>query len=429
MSSPAGSRRIALVDANSFYASAEKSLDPALADRPVVVLSNGEGAIVAASSEAKALGFETGTAWFKVAGLAARHGVVAKSSAYENYGVISNRMHAIIGQAAAAVEPYSVDEAWAFLGPRSDAVGIGRQLRAALLQNLGIPVSIGIAPTKTLAKLVNKHVAKRVPAHGGVVSLDDAPAGWLDAHLAAHPVTDLWGVAGRTGKKLAALGIHSMRDLRDADTKMIRKRFSIVLERTVLELRGIPCIPPDPLHHTKQQLMFSRTFSEPVTTADRMTQVMSIYAQQASGRLRRQGSVAKTMTVFASTSPFGQQHHSPVATVTFPEPTDNPLLIAKAAIAVLPPRMIPGYRYVRAGVMLTGLQPVAVQPMLDLFEPSPKARELGATLDRITRKAGPGSIGIGLAGLRTAPDWAMKRENLSPRAFTHWDELLTVAAK
>lgn len=419
-------RRIALVDANSFYVSCERAFDPRLEGRPVVVLSNNDGCVVARSNEAKALGIEMGTPWFKLSAQAARWGLVHRSSNYELYGDISSRLMELLGRFAAWQEVYSIDES--FLGV-SGGAELGEQIRAAVGRHLGIPVSVGIATSKTLAKLANKH-AKIAPEFRGVLDLDDLPPAWLEEYLAAHGVQDLWGVAGRLTKRLAGLGIHTMRDLRDADAREIRKRFSVVLERTVYELRGIPCIPLEAPRATREQLIFSRSFSDPITTPERMRQVMSVYAQQAAIRLRRQGSLAKTLTVFASTSSFsqGEQHH-PVLALNLEHPTDDPLVLAKAAIAALPPRLVPGLRYVRAGVMLTNLSPRAAHPYLDLFEPPEWGRDLGATLDKITKKAGVGSIGIGLAGLKSNPDWAMKRGALSPRYTTEWAELASVRAR
>lgn len=417
--------RLALVDANSFYVSCDRAFDPTLEGRPTVVLSNNDGCVVTASSEAKALGIELGTPWFQLAARAKGLGLEHRSSNYELYGDLSARMHSIAGRHSAWQEIYSVDESFIGIPPRADAADIGRAVRSEIRQNLGIPATVGIATTKTLAKLVNKY-AKKVPGFDGVADLDDAPDGWLDAYMAAHPTTDIWGVAGRTAKKLTALGIHTIRDLRDADPGVIRKKFSIALERTVWELRGVPSIPLEEERQTKEQLMFSRSFSEPVTTADGMRQVLSMYAQQASTRLRAQQSVARVLTAFCSTSMFTEHRHSPSVAARLPYATDDPIILGKAAIDALVPSMLDGFKYARAGVMLTALEQRGAAPMLDVFEPPD--RQVGMVLDNVARKTGA-PIGVGLAGFRHAPAWSMKRASLSPRYTTHWDELAIVHAR
>lgn len=237
-------------------------------------------------------------------------------------------------------------------------------------------------------------------------------------------VTDLWGIASRTGKKLAAMNIHTAKDLRDAEAKWIRKRFSVVMERTVHELRGIPCLPVEdepPAH--QDQLIFSRSFSQPVTTPEQMRQVLSIYAQRASTRLRDRGLVVPMVSAWAATSRFKEgEHHSPYVSVALPVEGDDPVSISRAAQALVP-RIRSGFSYVRAGVVLTGLRPNGSAAPLDLFAADFEGRRIGETLDAITRKHGPRAVGLGFGGLRNAPSWTMKRAMLSPRATTHWDEL------
>lgn len=416
--------RIALVDANSFYVSCERAFDPRLEGRPVVVLSNNDGCVVARSSEAKALGIEMGTPWFKLARRADRMGLVHRSSNYELYGDLSARMMELMGRFCAWQEVYSIDESFLWITEGRD---LGLRIREAIGRHLGLPVSVGIGHSKTLAKLASK-VAKAHHSLAGVCDLQDYSSVWLESYLANHSVEDLWGVAGRTTKRLAGYDIHTMKDLRDADDRLIRKRFSVVLQRTVLELRGIPCIPLEHVREAKEQLIFSRSFSDPITSPERMQQVMSVYAQQAAIRLRRQGSVAMTMTVFASTSFYADTQHSPALSLTLPYSTDDPIEIAKAAIAALPPRIHRGTKYVRAGIMLTSISPRDSHAYLAPFEPPSRHRGLGSILDNITKHHGAGAIGLGLAGLRSTPDWGMKRGALSPRYTTEWGELASVKA-
>lgn len=424
-------RRISLVDANSFYASCERVFDPSLEGRPVLVLSNNDGCVVARSSEAKKLGIPMGEPWFRLAAQADGLGLVARSSNYELYGSLSSRMFQVLGRHFATVGIYSVDEAFTeAMGTAEEHLARGRAAKADIRRRVGIPVSVGIASSKTLAKLMSR-IAKDSPARAGVCSIDEFTPDELDALLGATPVSALWGVAGRLTKRLAAIGIHTARDLRDAEARMIRRRFSIVLERTVYELRGIPCIPVEEEPAPKRQIIFSRSFAEPVTTMDAMRQVLSIYAQRAAARLRGQDSVAQALSVFASTSYYApsERRHTASAAVALSVPTNDPLRLSAAAVAAIEPRFHPGAWYVRAGVMLNEISPLASHAVLEPFAPEADDRHVGETLDRIARRFGQSSIGVGLGGLRKPPPWSMRRGMLSPRATTHWDELAVAHAR
>jgi DNA polymerase V len=422
-------RRIALVDMNNCYVSCERLFDPSLENVATVVLSNNDGCVVARSNEAKALGIKMGDPWFKLERDPRFRDVVAKSSNYELYGEISSRVMNLLSRFSAWLEIYSIDEAFLGVhGTPEELTDRARQMRAAVLKNVGIPVSIGIATSKTLCKVSN-HGAKRTPALRGVANLDDYSPAQVTRILESLPTTELWGVAGRTGTRLAELGIHTAAELRAADPGFIRKKFSVVMQRTVYELRGIDCIPLEPPATVKKQLMFSRSFATPVTTRREMERVISIYAQRAAGRLRKQGSVAKTMMCFASTSPFADAPFvSANAAVAFALPTDDPVEMVRQAIAALMPKIQEGPKYVRAGVMLSGIGTRGADTPLEVFVPLSEQRELGKLLDDVGRKYGSANLGLGLAGLKGSPVWSMKRERLSPRATTHWKELAIVNA-
>lgn len=323
---------------------------------------------------------------------------------------------------------YSIDESFVGLrGTVEELTQLGHTIREDVLRCTGIPVRVGIGKSKTQAKLASLG-AKADPALGGVCHLGRYSPDHLDRILTGTHITDLWGIASRTGKRLAALNIHTAKDLRDADAHWIRKRFSVVLERTIYELRGIPCIPLEEPRDYKDQLIFSRSFSRPVDSATEMKQVLSIYAQKVSSRLRAQGQVAGIVSAWTATSwHTATEQHSPHEAVGLPAETDDPISIAKAAFRLLP-KIRHGTRYVRAGVVLTGLRPKASATPLALFEPEFEGRHIGVTLDAITQKLGPSAIGVGLGGLKGAPVWNMKREKLSKRATTHWDELCEARA-
>ena len=415
--------QIALVDVNCFYASAERAFDPSLEGRPLVVLSNNDGCAVTRSPEAKALGIGTGDPWFKLAPRAKEWGLVARSSNYELYGDISARVMELLGRYSAWLEVYSIDEA--FLGVRgspTQLVARGRDMKAAVQRNVGVPVCVGIAATKTLAKLANKW-AKNNPSFGGVCRWESCPAAEREALMARLSVVEIWGVAARLTRRLNAIGIHSILDLSRADPVMIRDRFSVVMMRTVLELQGTPCIPLEEERIGRDQLIFSRSFSTPLTTSAALRQVLSVYAQQASARLARHHLQAKVLTAFAGTSEYHPQDKSfPSVCIPLPMPTADPVLLTRAAHGLLP-AIREGTRYVRAGIMVTDLRPSGNQKPLELFENRHEERNIGPLVEEISRRYGREAIGLGFAGLRSGVDWSMKRGMRSPRYTTHWDEL------
>ena len=415
--------QIALVDVNCFYASAERAFDPSLEGCPLVVLSNNDGCAVTRSPEAKALGIGTGDPWFKLAPRAKEWGLVARSSNYELYGDISARVMELLSRYSAWLEVYSIDEA--FLGVKgspAELVAMGRDMKATVQRNVGVPVCVGIAGTKTLAKLANKW-AKNNPSFGGVCRWESRPAAEREALMARLSVVEIWGVAARLTRRLNAMGIHSILDLTRADPVMIRDRFSVVMMRTVLELQGTPCIPLEEERIGRDQLIFSRSFSTPLTSSAALRQVLSVYAQQASARLSRHHLQAKVLTAFAGTSEYHPQDKSfPSACIPLPMPTADPVLLTRAAHGLLP-AIQEGTRYVRAGIMVTDLRPSGNQKPLELFENPHEERNIGPLVEEISRRYGRGAIGLGFAGLRSGVDWSMKRGMRSPRYTTHWDEL------
>ena len=420
--------QIAHVDVNCFYASAERAFDPSLEGRPLVVLSNNDGCAVTRSPEAKALGISTGEPWFKLAPRAKEWGLVAKSSNYELYGDISARVMELLGRYSAWLEVYSIDEA--FLGVKGgpeQLLTLGRSMKDAVRRHVGVPVCVGIAPTKTLAKLCNKW-AKNNAAFGGVCLWESVPVDVREALMGRLPVDEVWGIAGRLMKRLNVLGIFTVLDLARADPVMIRDKFSVVVMRTVLELRGTPCIPMEEERIGRDQLIFSRSFATPVTTTAGLREVFSVYGQQASARLSKHGLQAKVLTAFAATSPFRDHEQAyPSVCVSLPMPTADPLLLTKAAHALLP-GIRDGLKYAKAGLMLTDLRPTGNQPPLEPFENRHEERGIGMLLEDVSRRFGRGSIGLGYAGIKSGLDWTMKREMRSPRYTTHWDELPLVRA-
>lgn len=423
---PANGRLIAHVDVNSAYVSFERAFNPRLEGRPVVVLSNNDGCVVTASAEAKAVGVQLGVPWFKLRADADRLGLAALSSNYELYGDMSARVMQVLGDFTDDLEIYSIDEAFLAVPTGEDPQDFGRRIREALRHRLGVPVCVGIAATKTLAKLANK-AAKKVAALDGVCAWESTRPQWREHLMASLPVDEVWGIAGRLAKRLRRMRIFSVADLAAANPATVRDRFNVVVMRTVLELQGVPAIPFEEQRTFKDQLIFSRSFADPVTTNTGMRQVLSIYAQQAAARLVKYDQAAKILHAFASTSYYGTEKHHAYSLAKLGRPTTDPTVLTKAAYRLLE-QTHPGVRYARAGIMLTDLCPAAGQEALEPFVDVHEDRGIATLVDQVQRATGVSAIGLGCGGLANAPAWSMKREILSPRATTHWDELATVKA-
>ena len=418
------------MDVDACYCACERIFHPELEGVPVVVLSNNDGCVISRSSEAAALGVEMGAPWFRIRDWAARRGVVARSSNYELYGSISRRLMELLRGLSPAVEAYSIDEAFIRVQAADpDALAaVGRRIRATVRRDLGIPVSVGIAPTKTLAKLASAG-AKHSRGLDGVAVWDRCTAAARTRILRATPAAGVWGVGRRTAARLAVLGIDTAQQLREQDPRAIRQQFGVNLARTVLELCGTPCIETaDHDAERADRVVFSRSFSTPVTTVAQMHQVLSLYTQQLTSRLRRQGCVAGAVWAFAATSPGRQPFHQVSAAAGLPERTDDPLVVLRSVSGLLESRMVEGTRYARAGICLSELTPAGHQEPLPAFAADPRGRRIGAVIDEVNARVGHGAVGLGLAGLAAPPDWQMRRAMLSNRATTCWAELATVRA-
>ncbi len=418
---------------NNIYASCEKLFNPRLKDRPVVVLSN-DGCVVARSAEAKALGIPMGAPWFKLQDQARRHGIVAFSSNYELYADLSDRVVQVLRQFAPNLEVYSIDESFLSLDSfgHIDLAEYGRQIRERVLQWVGLPGCVGIGPSKTLAKLANHCAKKSLAGNDGVCNLQALSAGELDDLFGRIEVGEVWGVGRKIDARLREMGIASVRDLRDADPAMIRTRFSVVLERTVRELNGVSCLSLEEVAPDKQQIMCSRSFGEPVYELDDLLDAVATYMSRAAEKLRGQQGVAAALMVFLQTNPFkpDEPQYHPFMTVPLPDPTADTRVLVQWAQRVATRLYRRGYAYKKAGVMLSGIQPAGVsQGSLFDFPSSTdaKAGTLMALMDGINQKWGRGAIR--LAAERRHHPWQMRRDRMSPRYTTSWDELPKVTAK
>lgn len=426
----------ALVDVNNFYASCEKVFDPVLATKPVVVLSNNDGCVVARSAEAKAMGVPMGIPWFKIRATFERAGGVAMSSNYALYADMSNRVMTLLGAMAPGQEIYSIDESFLDLTGLSDPVALGRKIRHEVLRHTGLMVCVGLGPSKTLAKLAN-HVAKKAMIdRSGVCDLGAMAPADLEGLLKRIEVGEVWGVGRRHTESLARYGIRTAWDLRQADPETLRRRFSVVMERTVRELRGTSCLQLEEVVPAKQQIISSRSFGAPVQAMADLQEAVTLYLSRAAEKLRRQGSLATVVQVFIMTNRFKPEapQYSGALAVPLTEPTDDTLRLARAARFGLGRIYRPGFEYVKAGVALFGLAPSSGwQP--GLFEAQGRAVERGrrielmATMDQVNAKWGRGTLGPGAVGLREGRGWSMKRGAVSPRYTTRWDELPLVIAK
>ncbi|CAG1023376.1 Protein UmuC [Methylococcales bacterium] len=424
----------ALVDANNFYVSCHRVFDPSLKGRPVVVLSNNDGCCVARSNEIKALGVKMGTPWFQLSELALEHGIVALSSNYALYGDLSVRFGGILRQFSPRQEVYSIDESFLDLTgfDSVDLTEYGQRIRQRVLQWVGLPVCVGFGLSKTLAKLSN-HVAKKRPQYQGVFDFSRLSAEEQDELLASIEAGEVWGIGRRLAERLARRGIVTVKDLRDADPKALRRGFSVVVERTVLELRGVSCLSLEEVASPKKEIISSRSFGQLVTDLGELRQAVASYTARAAEKLRRQHSVASALQVFLQTNPHkeGEPQYHPGIVVPLVEPTDDTRLLASQAVRGLEKIYKPGYRYQKAGVMLMGLaDPQTAQ--FDLFSRSSErmagpSKHLMQTLDQINAKLGRGTLRLAAEGLKQ--NWRPRASYPSPRYTTRWTDLPIAYAK
>jgi DNA polymerase V len=427
----------ALVDGNNFYASCERVFRPSLNGCPIVVLSNNDGCAIARSNEAKALGIAMGAPWFKIKHLVETSGLVALSANFALYGDLSDRMMSLAAGLGPAQEIYSIDESFIDLtGVRGDLVARSHKVRARILQWVGIPCGIGIGRTKTLAKLAN-YVAKTAerkpgsyPAHlAQVCDLSALPAPELAAVLAATAVGEVWGVGRRLAAQLSQEGVHTVLDLAHLDAAMVRQRWSVVLERTVRELQGTPCIDLAHAPPAKREIACTRSFGHTVTALADLTEAVTEFASRAAQKMRQQGSQAAQVLCFIRTSPFSTQaQYSRSISVPLRRPSADTGVLVAAALAGLGCIYRAGFQYAKAGVMLLDLQSDAVQQEELLFEGEAPARQarthLMATLDTLNQRYGRGTVTIASAGLADERRlWSMKQERRTPGYTTCWADM------
>ena len=397
----------------------------------MVVLSNNDGCVVARSAEAKALGIGMGVPWFKIAANAESQGVVALSSNYALYADMSNRVVEVLSAFTPDLEVYSIDESFLDLSGfrHLDLLAYAQQIRQRVGRWIGLPVCVGIGPTKTLAKLAN-HFAKKGPAFGGVCDLallDEATRSRL---FSETPIDEVWGVGRRIASRLSEMGIETVEALRRSDPDWIREQFSVVLSRTVRELNGVSCLSLETVTPPKQQIMASRSFGNLVFDIEDLREALAHHVSRAAEKLRSQGDEAGALTVMIRTNPFKPTEPQYQRTVTLPlaTPTSDTLHLIVVAHKILDDLFRPGFAYHKAGVMLSELRPATAR-QADLFGVAARDARRQATMqvmDEINRKWGRGTVRTSAAGHRAG--WQMRRERLSPAYTTSWTDLPTAFA-
>lgn len=421
----------ALVDVNNFYVSCERVFAPKLEDVPMVVLSNNDGCAVARSAEVKALGVKMGTPWFQMKDLAKQHGIQAYSSNYTLYGDMSGRVVDVLRKLTPNLEVYSIDESFlqieTVLKQYADPTNLGQIIKQEVKDTTGLPVCVGIGASKTLAKLAN-HLAKKNPQFTGVCDISSMPKAMLYQWMAETAVGEVWGIGGKTAKKLKELKINSVFDLVQVSPQAMRQQFGVVIERICYELRGVSCLQLEEVAPAKQQIISSRSFGKPVTSMEELAESVATHAARGAEKLRSQKSVTGALTIFVQTNPhkpFEPQHHQSI-TVVLSDPSDNTLTLTSAALKGLKQIYKAGFKYKKAGVILNLLadKPTMQQSLFDDMEVKGKSAGLMKAMDSINSRFGNAAIKTAASG--TKQDWKMRSGNKSPNYTTQWDELPVV---
>ncbi len=418
-------KMFALVDCNNFYVSCERVFDPSLQGAAVVVLSNNDGCVIARSNEAKALGIRMGAPAFEHREIFEKHGVKVFSSNYSLYGDMSGRVMSSLNRLVPDMEVYSIDEAFVTLSslPKNPE-SFAREIRETILKWVGMPVSIGIGPTKTLAKIANRF-AKKHPEHRGVLDLG-AP-GIRRACLEQTAVEDIWGIGRRYALLLKSYNVGNALEFSRQSRDWVRSRMTVEGVHILLELQGIPCHFLEKTPRTNKTIISSRSFGSCVKTLQELQTALACYMTRAAQKLRHQGSVCSSVTVYVHTNRFRQDlpQHSPSGAANIMYPTDHTPTLIKHALKALKSIYKPGYSYKKAGVMLTGIEPRA-RKRPTFFQPGArrekKEKKIMSVMDNINARWGRNTLQP--AETLLAPrDWGIKRERLSPRYTTSWDEL------
>ncbi len=424
---------IALQDCNNFYVSCERVFNPRLEDKPVIVLSNNDGCVIARSNEAKAFGIQMGTPFFQIKTLARLENMAVHSSNYALYGDMSGRVVETVKGLVPDVEVYSIDEQFLDLASQKtcDLKKLATEVRHQVRQCTGIPTSIGVAKTKTLAKVAN-HLAKKSLVHGGVYVLDHEPL--IKEYLSLTPVGDLWGIGGRYAKKLAEHKIFTALDLYNCPEYWIKKEMTVVGLRLWYELHGVPCIPLEQTSKPKQNICTSRSFSSLQTDLSVIREAVATHATRCAEKLRAQQSVTNYINVFVHTSRHGEgPQYSNAFTWTLPVASNDTRQLIHYAFKALDMIFRQGYKYQKCGVVVSGLVPED-QRQISLFEQGlqaePTNTKLMQVMDSLNTRFGRDTVKVGAAqGSKEDSSWQMQQSLLSPRYTTRFEDIPKVRCR
>ncbi|GAA0204115.1 Y-family DNA polymerase [Kangiella japonica] len=418
------SKMFALCDVNNFYVSCERLFNPALRNRPVIVLSNNDGCAVARSNEAKAIGIKMGAPLHKIQDIVRKHNVQVLSSNYALYGDLSNRFVSVLERSCDQVEQYSIDESFLLYEgfKHTNLIEHNQEIVKTVQQWLGLPICIGLAPSKTLAKIAN-HYAKSLAVPNGVLELNSRYT--VKNALENLPVSEIWGVGRRLSEKLNKVGIHTALQLRNADYKTLQRMFSVNMERTVLELRGKSCIALEDSPPPKKQIVCSRSFSNKTDDLQLIREAIAYHVTRGCETLRKQGSLAKSMTVGIRTNPFSAQdkQYCQSITLSLPEATDHTGVFLKSAMRGLQEIYKKGFLYKKVGIMLNDLS-TAEGHQKDFFMSVKSSPELMQAVDSINAKYGKGTAKFALQGFNQK--WSMKSERRSKDFTSNWNDIVKV---
>jgi len=410
MSSTQHTKKIALIDCNSFYVSCERLFNPKIRNKPVVVLSSNDGCIISRSNEAKALGINMGEPYFKAKDIIVKNNVHVFSSNYSLYGDLSRRVMRTLKRFNSEIEIYSIDEAFLDLSnfPNEEIENVGKEIRDVVLQWTGIPTSIGIAKTKTLSKVAN-HIAKKTKS--GVVSLIGIKD--IDPILEKVEVNDIWGVGKQLTKFFFKNGIHNAKQLKNISNTWIKKNSNVLSSRTAMELRGISCIGLETTSSKRKSCVVSRSFAKKAERIQELQESITSYCLNAAEKIRSESLIAKSITVFIRTSPFQNQfaYYSNSKTIDLPIATDNSIEIVKTALTGLKDIFKNGYRYQKAGIMLSGLSDSQENKNLFSSIKDDKIKSLMKTIDNTNYKFGRSTLSLASAGVNK--QWNIKRQHYS----------------
>ncbi|AFJ02862.1 Error-prone, lesion bypass DNA polymerase V (UmuC) [Methylophaga frappieri] len=423
-------RHIALIDVNNFYVSCERVFNPKLNGRPVVVLSNNDGCAVARSDEAKRLGIPMGAPWFKFEAFAKQNQILALSSNYALYADMSNRVMRILSQFCPDQEIYSIDECFLDLThfQHLDLDDYTQKMRQTIQQWTGLPISIGLGASKTLAKLAN-YQAKKQHHLAGVCNFNQFPPTILDQIMMSIPHTQIWGIGKKLARRLSnEYKIATAYDLKRANPNQLRRQFSVLMEQTVLELNGIACIELEQTKAAKKQILSSRSFGIPVTDKESLAESLTLHISRAANKLRQQESVCSTLYVSIRTSPFKSSEplYHGYRCVALNTPTNDTRKLLKVALIILKEIYIPGRRYAKAGIALGDITTTEQQhPYLFEEKQAITDTRIMNLLDDINKHIGRDSLKIAREGFKHP--WKMKQEHKTPSYTTGWHSLLRVS--